>query len=236
MISILNHNLSFPPVTKATKEGILALGGDLSPNRLLLAYQSGIFPWYSQGEPILWWSPNPRFVLFPDKVHTPKSMKRVLNQKVFQITFDLNFKQVIAHCAKIQRPYQKGTWITDDMLKAYIKLHQLGYTHSVEVWQDQKLVGGLYGLSLGRCFFGESMFSLKPNASKAGFLTLAKKLNQAQFTLIDSQVPTYHLTQLGGVSIDRGKYMDLLKEALTYPTLKGNWGQLPQFSLEEESP
>ena len=166
----------FPHPELANEEGILAVGGDLHPERLLLAYQNGIFPWYSPGEPIIWWSPDPRFVLFPGNLKVSKSMKQILRKEVFKVTINKAFREVMRQCQKTKRKGQAGTWITDEMINSYAKLHWKGIAHSVEVWENDELVGGLYGVSFGKCFFGESMFSHKSNASKAGFLTLVKVL------------------------------------------------------------
>lgn len=220
----LSPQLVFPPVHLAEPDGLLAIGGDLSPNRLLLAYQSGIFPWFSPGEPILWWSPDPRFVLQAPEVVLSKSMKQVLRRNVFRITFDQAFEEVIRACAKIPRAGQRGTWITTDMQKAYLKLHELGYAHSVEAWQDDRLVGGLYGVSLGSAFFGESMFAKVSNASKAAFLSFALIWRAKGHSLIDCQVPTEHLASLGAREVDRELFLDQLRLALEAPTHQGSWG------------
>lgn len=219
----LGDELTFPSVENTDEHGILALGGDLSPERLLLAYRSGIFPWYSANEPIIWWSPDPRFVLYPENIKVSKSMKQIIRRGQFKVTFDQKFEDVIYHCGKIKREGQHGTWITQDMRQAYVHLHHLGYAHSVEVWEGEKLVGGLYGVSLGRCFFGESMFSYVSNASKTGFITLVQKLHKKEFKLIDCQVHTKHLESLGAGHITRSQFMANIKAALTYPSQIGNW-------------
>ena len=213
----------FPPAEMASQEGIVAIGGDLSPQRLLNAYANGIFPWYSKTEPILWWSPSPRMVLFPKELHISKSMKILLNKNFFQLTFDRNFKKVIKNC-RAPRKNQKDTWITKEMYDAYIHLHELGFAHSAEVWQDKRLVGGIYGISLGKCFFGESMFSKKSNASKFVFIKLAQQLLKMEFLMLDCQVPSEHLKSLGAREIPRKDYLALLKEGLKHKTLMGNWG------------
>ena len=202
----------FPPPQLAEEDGLLAVGGDLRPERLLEAYRAGIFPWYSDGQPILWWSPDPRLVLFPGEFHRSRSLRKTGKRGIFEVRFDTAFTAVIAACARAPRSYGEGTWITRAMRSAYTRLHRLGYAHSVECWHDGALAGGLYGISLGSCFFGESMFSLEPDASKAGFILFAQKLFKAGFTLIDSQVPTPHVARLGGVSIPRDRYLLLLKE------------------------
>jgi len=211
-IKILGINDPFPPISDANSNGLLAIGADLSPNRLILAYQLGIFPWFSQDEPIMWYSPDPRFVLFPEDLIISKSMRTYFNGNKFQVSFDSNFKEVIIMCSSIFRKGQWGTWITDDMIKAYIKLHELGCAHSVEVWKENNLVGGLYGISIGKIFFGESMFTLVPNASKFGFISLVKKLMNENYYLVDCQQKTEHLVSLGAKGIDRcdfKSYLDL---------------------------
>lgn len=218
----------FPPVELATPEGVLAVGGDLSPERLLQAYRSGIFPWYSKGDPIIWWSPDPRFVIFPDEIVVSRSMRRVLNQGRFSITFDKAFQEVIGECSR-PRKYEKSTWITRDMMDAYIRLHELGYAHSVEAWSGGDLKGGLYGVSLGKAFFGESMFSREDNASKTALILLARKLKELGFLMIDSQVQNPHVKSLGAREIPRKEYLKILKEALQSETLKGNWGEMKEF-------
>ncbi len=222
----LTEELIFPPPYLANPEGILAIGGDLSINRLLLAYQSGIFPWYSPGEPIIWWSPDPRFVLYPQNLKVSKSMRPILRKEAFQITYDQDFVGVVHHCQKTFREGQKGSWITEEMKKAYHELHRAGFAHSVEVWQDKKLVGGLYGISLGKVFFGESMFAHVSNASKAGFITLIRDLHEKEFYLIDCQVYTSHLESLGAEEIDREIFLEELDQYMDHTTLVGNWGDL----------
>ena len=188
---MLKTDLWFPDVEESTEEGIVAVGGDLSVERLILAYSKGIFPWYSSDKsPILWWSPDPRFVLFPENLIVSKSMRPYFNQNKFQVTWDQNFEDVIINCQKIDREDQPGTWITSKMLASYIQLHKKGYAHSVEVWLGNELVGGLYGISLGKVFFGESMFAKVSNASKFGFISLVKQLKQKGFLLIDCQQET----------------------------------------------
>ena len=216
---------AFPPVERAVKSGLLAVGGDLSPERLLAAYREGIFPWYSEGEPFLWWSPDPRFVLFPRELRVSRSMRQFLKKQLFRITFDQAFPSVIAACRK-PRPGQDDTWITQAMQEAYIALHDLGYAHSVEVWQEESLVGGLYGVSIGHTFFGESMFSTRANASKTALITLVSGRADLNFNLIDCQVETPHLGSLGARFISRREFKALLKEALQCETFRGNWGTL----------
>ena len=221
----LNDDIRFPPVELADRSGILAVGGDLSPERLLEAYRNGIFPWYSDGDPVIWWSPDPRFVLFPEKLRVSRSMRQVLSRNTFDITFDRAFSEVIEGCRK-PRKKQRGTWITDEMSGAYRALHELGYAHSVEAWRDGRLAGGLYGISLGKCFFGESMFARESNASKAAFITLAGRLREMGFIMIDCQVYTGHLESLGAVEISRSDFMAIVRRGLEYETLTGNWGRV----------
>jgi len=218
----LPEAILFPPVDHAEKSGLLAVGGDLSPERLLAAYREGIFPWYGDGEPILWWSPDPRFVLFPDELRISRSMRQFLKKGLVRITVDRAFPEVISACRR-PRPGQDGTWITPEMRAAYCALHDLGYAHSVEVWQGDVLAGGLYGVSLGRAFFGESMFSEAPNASKAALITLVRHLKERGFDLIDCQVETAHLAGLGARPIPRRDFCALLQQSLRHETLRGNW-------------
>lgn len=207
----LSSNLFFPPVSQANYDGILAIGGDLSAERLLLAYKSGIFPWFEEGEPIIWWSPNPRMVLFLDELIVSKSMRNILNRNNFTVTFNQNFKDVISNCQNIKRDGQRGTWITNDMIEAYCKLHELGIAKSVEVWQDGELVGGLYGIDLGHVFCGESMFSKVSNASKVAFISLVNHLKAANYKLLDCQVYNPHLESLGCREIERDDFMKIVK-------------------------
>ena len=207
----LSTALFFPPVDQANRDGILAIGGDLSPERLQLAYKSGIFPWFEEGEPIMWWSPNPRMVLFLDELVVSKSMRNILNRNSFKVTFNQNFRDVISNCQNIKRDGQNGTWITNDMIEAYCKLHELGIAKSVEVWQDEVLVGGLYGIDLGDIFCGESMFSKVSNASKVAFIALVNHLKIENYKLLDCQVYNPHLESLGCREIERGDFMKILK-------------------------
>lgn len=207
----LTKELYFPSVEEANYEGILAVGGDLSPERLLLAYSNGIFPWFNEDEPILWWAPEERMVLFFENLKISKSMRSTLKKGEFKVTFNKDFKAVITNCQTIQRNGQKGTWISDEMVAAYYKLHELGYAKSVEVWKDNVLVGGLYGIDLGDIFCGESMFSKESNASKVAFITLAQKLEKANYKLIDCQVHNHHLESLGCIEIHRDEFMYLLQ-------------------------
>ncbi|MTH14871.1 leucyl/phenylalanyl-tRNA--protein transferase [Flavobacterium sp. LC2016-01] len=209
----LFEDLFFPPVTEADEEGVLAIGGDLSSERLKLAYNSGIFPWFNEGEPILWWAPDPRMVLFLDELVISKSMRNILNRKMFKVTYNKNFKEVISNCQQIKRDGQSGTWISNEMIDAYCKLNEEGIAKSVEVWQDEKLVGGLYGIDLGKenIFCGESMFSKVSNASKVAFIALALYLQKENYKLLDCQVYNPHLESLGCREIDRDEFMSILK-------------------------
>ncbi len=219
MLTWLKKNeLTFPPLDKALRDpnGLLAAGGDLSAERLVQAYRHGCFPWYQDGQPILWWSPDPRTVLFPAELHVSRSLAKVIRQQRYRVTFDQDFAAVIRACAG-PRAYADGTWITDSMQAAYIELHQRGLAHSVEVWDGEQLVGGLYGLAMGRLFFGESMFSHANNASKVGFATLVQHLQAAGFALIDCQMPTEHLMSLGARSISREDFAWHLRTYLDQP-------------------
>lgn len=211
-------DLSFPPLEAALREpnGLLAAGGDLSHERLLAAYRHGCFPWYQDGQPLLWWSPDPRTVLFPNELHVSRSLRKRIRQGDFKVTFDQAFADVIQGCAG-PRSYTDGTWITTPMQQAYIQLHEMGVAHSVEVWQEQHLVGGLYGLAIGRLFFGESMFSRATDASKVGFVTLVEQLRDWGFVLIDCQMPTRHLESFGARSIAREQFAAALAEHLDQP-------------------
>ncbi|MGG5289664.1 leucyl/phenylalanyl-tRNA--protein transferase [Pseudomonas shirazensis] len=212
---LTRDSLTFPPLTKALQEpnGLLAAGGDLSPARLVQAYRHGCFPWFQDGQPILWWSPDPRTVLFPDELHVSRSLAKLIRQQRYQVSFDTDFETVIAACAA-PRDYADGTWITDPMRAAYCELHRRGFAHSVEVRENGELVGGLYGLAMGRLFFGESMFSRADNASKVGFVTLVEHLRAAGFVLIDCQMPTNHLHSLGARSISRASFAEHLERHL----------------------
>jgi leucyl/phenylalanyl-tRNA---protein transferase len=204
-------NTNFPSIDEVTEEGILALGGDLQPERLLKAYQNGIFPWYSEGEPIIWYCPNPRMVLFFDQLKISKSMQSILKKDRFKITYNQNFEQVISNCKTIDRNDGLGTWITDAMKAAYINLHKMGIAKSVEVWQNHELVGGLYGVDLGHIFCGESMFSKESNASKFAFVKLVEKLQKENYKLLDCQVYNDHLASLGAGEISREHFLSILK-------------------------
>jgi len=207
----LLKELYFPPVEKADRYGLLAVGGDLLPERLMLAYRSGIFPWFQDGEPILWWAPPKRMVLFFDELKVSKSMRLLLKKNTFTVTFDKAFDEVIGHCRSIARKGETETWITPEMVEAYRELHRLGHAHSVEVWQDGILVGGLYGVDTGSIFCGESMFSLVPNASKTAFIFLARKLQSEGYHLLDCQLHNPHLASLGCREIPRANFIEILK-------------------------
>jgi leucyl/phenylalanyl-tRNA--protein transferase len=216
-------DFEFPPVESATDEGIVAVGGNLSPGMLLSGYRRGIFPWFSEGDPILWWSPDPRCVLFPGQAHVSRSMAKVQRQERFSFTLDTRFEQVIQACRTAPRPGLPGTWITRSMLEAYIELHRLGYAHSIEAWQDGELAGGMYGVCLGGIFFGESMYSARPNASKAVFIMFTNEMQRLGLTLLDCQVYSPHIGTLGARNIPRPRFMELLGEGLERETRKGKW-------------
>ena len=220
----LTSEIIFPPAHLAAPNGILAIGGDLVPERLLEAYRQGIFPWYNDNEPIIWWSPRSRCVLFPGEIKISHTMRQILRQKRFTVTFDRDFSAVITACQK-KRHGQTGTWITEEMKSAYIQLYEMGYAHSVESWYEGVLAGGLYGVSLGRCFFGESMFSQISNASKAAFITMVNVLQEREFGLIDCQVRSDHLMSLGAREIPREIFLPLLQHLLSYETYRGDWGK-----------
>ncbi len=205
-LQVLTDELWFPPVEEAAHDGLLAIGGDLSTERLLLAYRSGIFPWFNEDEPPLWWSPDPRFVLFPTELYISKSMQQLLKRKAFKVTVNKAFTEVIRNCGRLKRKEQDGTWITDEIEDAYTKLHRLGYAVSIEAWKDKELIGGLYGIRLGNLFFGESMFSKVSNASKFAFISFVKQLEKEGVVLIDCQVYTEHLGSLGARMIGRDEF------------------------------
>lgn len=222
-IYLLSDDLIFPPPHLADKGGLLAVGGDLQPERLLLAYKNGIFPWYSDEDPILWWSPDPRLVLYPEELKISRSLKKTLRKGRFQITMDSHFKQVIELCAQTRTHKGEGTWITQEMIAAYCRLHELGYAHSVETWLEGQLVGGLYGVSLGRCYFGESMFSTISDASKVALVHLSNFLQNQDFHMIDCQIPTDHLERMGARNISRHDFLNQLNQSLKYPSIIGPW-------------
>jgi leucyl/phenylalanyl-tRNA--protein transferase len=217
----------FPPVEQATSHGLLAAGGDLSLTRLLNAYRQGIFPWFNAYDPILWWSPNPRMVFQTDNLHISKSLKKALRQKPFHITFDQDFKAVMQACAAPRQAKipaeQHETWIHNEMIAAYTELHQAGYAHSVECWQDDQLVGGIYGVSIGKMFFGESMFSYQTNASKIALVALARQLRLWEYPLIDCQVFSDHLSRLGAMTLPRESFVQQVQKLCSLPGQSGSW-------------
>lgn len=219
----LSRRLAFPSPHLADEDGLLAVGGDLQEQRLLLAYSLGIFPWYLEGYPILWWSPDPRLVLFPHDLHVSKSLGQVIRKGTYRVTTDTAFEEVIRHCASSPRRGEKGTWITREMEKAYIRLHRSGYAHSFESWHEGRLAGGLYGIALGGVFFGESMFTTRTDASKVAFVTCVETLRLSDFSIIDCQMRTGHLMKFGAREISRAEFLRLLSDALRRPTRRGHW-------------
>lgn len=223
-IRLLDSDIEFPPVNEASKEGILAVGGDLSPARLIAAYEHGAFPWYNPGEPIIWWAPPTRAILPLENLRIHKSMRNELNKGRYKITYDTCFPEVVKQCATIQRPDDAHSWIGNDIFNAYCNLHELGLAHSVEAWHNDELVGGLYGVSIGRMFFGESMFSKSTNASKVAFINLVQKLKDWEFGPIDCQIMNSHLESLGAIEISREDFSSLLSDKIkAAPTKKGSW-------------
>jgi leucyl/phenylalanyl-tRNA--protein transferase len=222
-VEISHRKLEFPDLEEADESGLLAVGGDLSLERLKLAYSKGIFPWYEKGMPILWWSPDPRMVLFPDKMIISHSLKQIIKKQHFTVTIDTAFEKVIKNCAQTPRKGEKGTWITREMKNAYIDLHKAGFAHSAEAWLDGKLVGGLYGVAIGKAYFGESMFHHVTNASKVAFFHLVEKLSSWNFKIIDAQVYTNHLESLGGEMIPRSQYIQILEKALLIEDAPVSW-------------
>ncbi len=230
----LSDQMEFPPAWLARSDGLLCIGGDLSCERLLVAYQSGIFPWFSENEPILWWSPDPRLVLFPSQIKISRSLRKKIRKNIFQITFDQAFESTIRACAKPRKHGQEGTWLVEEMVDAYIALHKMGYAHSVETWYQGELAGGLYGISLGCSFFGESMFSRKSDASKVALVALARLLQAHGFDFIDCQVTTDHLCHMGAVEIPRQRFLDILHRSIIRKTDPDIWRQEPVFSLTKQ--
>lgn len=210
----LNESLVFPSPELAEEDGLLAVGGDLSPERLLLAYRHGIFPWYTSGSPILWWSTDPRLVLFPQELHVPGTLRQTMRKQPFVITCDTSFKEVITECSQVHDDRSKGTWITGDMVEAYCHLHELGHAHSVEAWQGDQLVGGLYGIAVGSVYFGESMFYRVSDASKVAFVQMVRWLYEWGFDLIDCQMTTRHLERFGAREIARSEFLEHLEGAV----------------------
>ena len=224
-IKYLRKSDEFPPLSECRADGLLAAGGDLSPGRLVKAYSSGIFPWYDISTPVLWYSPGTRCLLNPGSFRTSSSMKQKLKNGHFTFSFDKDFSRVIQFCAEVKRKQESGTWITPAMIAAYTGLHTLGLAHSVEVWHENRLAGGLYGVSLGKAFFGESMFHLVNDASKAALYYLCTKLAEKGFHFIDAQLPTPHLLSLGAYTVSRDEYIRLLMQALEDDTIRGSWNQ-----------
>ncbi len=222
-VFLLSDNINFPPPHFARKDGLLAIDGDLSRERLLLAYRKGIFPWYSNGEPILWWSPDPRLVLYPEELRVSRSLKKTIRKDLFQITMDKAFLKVIQSCADIRLNKKQPTWIVPEMIKAYCQLHESGYAHSVEAWYQGKLAGGLYGLALGKCFSGESMFTRVTDASKTAFVYLVTFLKSLGFQMIDCQVKTSHLMSFGAREVPRKIYLQQLEKTLDFSHARGKW-------------
>ena len=219
----LTRELAFPPPSLSMPDGLLAIGGDLSVERLLLAYRSGIFPWFSEGDPILWWSPDPRMLLFPGEFHLSRRLERTIRQGVFEVRMDTAFEPVVAACADARGPRRDSTWITRDMQTAYSRLHREGYAHSVETWQDNELVGGLYGVSIGACFFGESMFSRVSDASKVATAALVRQVTRWDFPFIDCQLHNPHLERLGAREVPRAEFLHLLHQHAGRDTRRGPW-------------
>ncbi|HEU4685040.1 MAG TPA: leucyl/phenylalanyl-tRNA--protein transferase [Nitrospira sp.] len=218
------RDLSFPPVDRASPDGLVAIGGDLRPERLLEAYRRGIFPWYSEGQPILWWSPDPRAVLFPEKLHVPRSLQRTIRRGRYSVTLDRCFQAVMTHCAGPRPQYPEGgTWITPAMMQAYLALAERGYAHSVEAWEADRLVGGIYGVAIGGAFFGESMFSHEPDASKVALVSLVRQLRAWGFRLFDCQQASPHVMRLGAEEIPRPEFIRHLTAAVALPNRCGRW-------------
>lgn len=215
--------LVFPDPALAEEDGLLGLGGDLRPERLLLAYRNGIFPWYGEDDPVLWWSPDPRCVLFPERLKVSTSLRKAIRRDDYTVTFDVRFEDVIAQCAASRGRDEAGTWITEDMRRAYIELHRRGYAHSVEVLMDNELAGGLYGVAVGRVFCGESMFHLRPNASKIALYHLVERLKEWDFPIIDCQVTNDHLLSLGAEEMDRSEFLETLRRNVVRPGIMGSW-------------
>lgn len=211
---LLTDELIFPHPRYANKDGLLAIGGDLRPERLILGYKNGIFPWFSEGQPIMWWSLPERMVLFPDDYKSSKSLRQTIKKNIFKTTFDKDFAGVIKNCADMKRKHEDSTWITPEMQSAYIKLHELGFAHSVETWLDDRLVGGLYGVEIGKIFFGESMFHLESNASKVALYYLVQKMKSKNCIMIDAQMYTNNMHEAGAVMIRRERFLDILKQGI----------------------
>lgn len=230
----LTRKLVFPDPALARRDGLLAIGGDLSPERLLLAYANGIFPWYAEGDPLLWWSPAVRPVLHPARVRVGRSLGKVLQRRPYEIRVDTAFPAVIEACSQVPRLGQDGTWITPEMIEAYVRLHELGFVHSVEAWENGELVGGLYGVALGGAFFGESMFALRPDASKVAFVVLCRQLARWGFELIDSQVSNDHTRRFGTREIPRDVFLAAVRELVRRPSRRGPWTFDPDLPMGRE--
>jgi leucyl/phenylalanyl-tRNA--protein transferase len=222
-VYLLDKELRFPHPAHADKDGLLAVGGDLSPDRLLVAYSNGIFPWFNYDSPIMWWSPDPRMLLFPDEFKKSKSLSQTIRRNKFEVRYDVNFSDVIRHCALSTRKHEAGTWIVPEMINAYTVLHEMGFAHSVETYLDGRLAGGLYGVSIGKAFFGESMFYIERDASKFALAALIDRLIMRDFHFIDAQQQTGHLRSLGARPVQREVFLDLLNEAVKFPTITGKW-------------
>ncbi|MEM7585503.1 MAG: leucyl/phenylalanyl-tRNA--protein transferase [Acidobacteriota bacterium] len=229
------EKFGFPDPRNAEDHGLLALGGDFRPDLLLAAYAHGIFPWPSEEMPYAWFSPNPRMVLVPEALHISRSLRKTLRRGTFHTTFDTAFEAVIRHCAEVHRSADGGTWISEELLQGFLQLHQLGFAHSVESWQGERLVGGLYGLGLGRMFCGESMFHLEPEASKVAFVALVQQLRSWHFRLVDCQLHSDHLEQLGAREWHRDDFLDEVERALEFPTLRGRWSAPEPELLDQTS-
>lgn len=237
----LSERLDFPPAWLARSDGLLCIGGDLSAQRILLAYENGIFPWFSENEPILWWSPDPRLVLFPENIKISRSLNKKIRKNCFHLTVDHSFEETILSCAKPRRKECAGTWLVEEMIDAYVQLHKLGYAHSIETRKDGLLVGGLYGICMGGSFFGESMFSFEKDASKIALVALACHLRQHHFDLIDCQVTTNHLLSMGASEISRNTYLDKIQQSIKRKDIKNVWDQgislkIPQPIPSHEKP
>lgn len=225
-VYLLDDTVRFPPPAHAEPSGLLAVGGDLRPERLIEAYRSGIFPWFSEDDPILWFSPDPRLVIFPGGLVVSKKLQKTIRQQEFEVRFDTSFREVVRSCAKSERKGQSGTWITEDMISAYAELHKRGYAHSVETYYEGALVGGLYGVSLGGAFFGESMFFDMANASKVALYYLVERLKRWDFDFIDSQVPNDHMKSMGGKEVERSSFLAMLDKSLEKESKVGSWAEI----------
>lgn len=231
MIYQLSNELVFPDPFQADESGLLAIGGDLNVDRLLLAYSQGIFPWFSPDDPVMWWSPAWRPIFIPGEVKISKSLRRTIRKNVFEIRINAQFEKVMRLCGDLRR-HKEGTWITEELIESYVLLHKMGYAHSIEAYQDGELVGGLYGVALGKAFFGESMFHIARDASKVAFVALSEHLKRWNYTFIDSQVSNPHLISLGAIEIHRSVFLDFLNDAVKEPALDNAWKFIPDWNLE----